>query len=143
MGTLSGFRIYPFGKAGILYGILAIFQRRAYVFGASQRGFFYRFRAKVFNPCQGYFDSTFALKTQIWEIDLMFKFGMRNEIVPINFRPNWLHGSLHISRTGILNFIITAIDPEVFPKIKGENVEDFSTLASYGDSFFDSDNQKR
>jgi hypothetical protein len=50
---------------------------------------------------------------------------------------------LHISRTGILSFVITAIDPEVFPKIKGENVGDFSTLASYGDSFFDSDNQKR
>ncbi len=73
----------------------------------------------------------------------MFKLGIKNEIVPINFRPNWLHGSLHISRTGILSFVITAIDPEVFPRIKGENVGGFSTLASYGDSFFDSDSQKR
>jgi hypothetical protein len=143
VGTLSGLRVYPFDGAGIAYGILAIFQRRAYVFGASQRGIFYRIGAKIFNPCQGYFDSTFALKTKVGEVDLMLKVGMRDEIIPCWFRPRWIHGSIHLKRTGCISFIFTAVDPEVFPKSKGANVEDFATALLYGDGFYDKDNKER
>jgi hypothetical protein len=141
--TLSGFRIYPFDGAGIAYGLLAIFQRRAYVFGATQRGIFYRIGAQIFSPCTGYFDSTFALKTKISEIDLMLKVGMKDEIIPCWFRPNWIHGAIHLSRTGCISFVFTALDPKVFPKSKGENVADFSTAALYSDGFYDEDNEKR
>lgn len=73
----------------------------------------------------------------------MWKVGMRNEVVPVRFRPNWIRGALHFSNTGIISFVITAVDPEVFGKVKGENVGDFSTIALYSDGFYDQSNEER
>ena len=35
----------------------------------------------------------------------MFKKWMKNEVVPLKFRPARVRGSLHFSRTGIISFI--------------------------------------
>lgn len=140
VGDLSGFKVYPFNSTGRVAGLLAVLRRRAYVIGATQRGFFYRFGAKIFSPCTGYFDSTFALKTQVSQIDLMLKARMRNEILPVRFRPDWIHGSLHLSRTGCCSFIFTAIDPNRFPKMEGASLEEIATVALNPDSFYDEDN---
>jgi len=35
----------------------------------------------------------------------MIKKWMRNEVVPLKFRPARVRGSLHFSRTGIISFI--------------------------------------
>ncbi len=136
---MSGFRLYPFNSAGRTAGVLAVLRRRAYVVGATQRGFFYRFGAKIFSPCAGYFDSTFALKTEVWQIDLMLKMRMRNEILPVRFRPNWIHGSIHLSRTGCLSFIFSAIDPERFPRMEGASLGELATIAAESDGFYDED----
>jgi hypothetical protein len=143
VGTLSGLRVCPFSGSGAVYGLLTVFHRRAYIFGATQRGIFYRIGANIFSPKEGYWDSTFALKTKIWEIDLMLKVGMKDEVFTCWFRPNWIHGTLHFSRTGCLTFLFRAADPKVSSKTKGENVEDFSTATLYGDAFYDSDNEER
>lgn len=143
MADMSGFGIYRFSAFGRVAGLCIGVRRRLYLVGATQRGIFWRIGAQIFSPCRGYFDTTFALKSKIWEIDLMLKAGMKNEIIPVRFRPSWIRGSLHFSNTGIVSFIITAIDPEVFPKSKGENLEEFSTVATYSDGFYDSDNEKR
>jgi hypothetical protein len=47
----------------------------------------------------------------------MFKVGMRDEIIPVRFRPAGIHGALHFSRTGCISFIITALDSEIFPPV--------------------------
>lgn len=135
MGDLSGFKVYPFNSTGRVAGLLACVRRRAYVVGATQRGFFYRFGARIFSPCQGYFDSTFALKTQVSQIDLMLKTGMRNEILPVRFRPDWIHGALHLSRTGCLSFVFTATDPKRFPKMEGASLGELATIAAESDGF--------
>ncbi len=143
MGVLSRLGIYRFGSRAKCYGLLAPIRGRAYVIGALQRGFFYRFGAKIFSPCEGYFDAVFAVKTSVKEVNLMFKMGIKDEVIPVVFGCDWIHGSLHVSRTGICSFVLAAIDRKVFPGIQGENAESFSTLALYGDNFFDSDGQKR
>lgn len=73
----------------------------------------------------------------------MWKVGMRNEIVPVRFRPNWIHGALHFSNSGVISFVITAVDPEVFGKVKGANVGDFATALLNGDGFYDKDGEER
>jgi hypothetical protein len=67
----------------------------------------------------------------------MLKIGMRNEIVSVRFRPDWIHGSIHFSRTGCINFVFSAMDPERFPKMEGANLEEFATIAANSDSFYD------
>ncbi len=143
MAAFSGLRIYPFGGSGVIHGLLAVFQRRAYVLGASQRGFFYRIGANIFSPKEGYFDSTFALKTKVWEIDLMLKVKMKDEIIAVRFRPNWIHGSLYFSRSGCISFIFTAIDPNRFPKMEGASLEEIATAAVYGDGFNNKNGEER
>ena len=44
----------------------------------------------------------------------MLEIGMKNEIVPIRFRPRGISGSLHFSRTGLVSFVITSLDTEIF-----------------------------
>lgn len=36
--------------------------------------------------------------------------GMKDEVLPVIFRPSWIRGALHFSRTGIINFVVTALD---------------------------------
>lgn len=69
----------------------------------------------------------------------MLKVGLKDEIIPVWFRPNWIHGSLHFSRTGCLSFIFTAIDPERFPKMEGATLEEVATIAANRDGFYDED----
>jgi hypothetical protein len=142
VGVLSRLGIYRFGARAKCYGILAPIRGRAYVIGALQRGFFYRFGAKIFSPCEGYFDAVFAVKTSVKEVNLMFKVGIKDEVIPVSFRPDWIHGSLHISRTGICSFILTAIDREVFPSFERENLEIFSNHLVEDASYYQS-NAKR
>lgn len=59
---------------------------------------------------------------------MMLKVGMRDEIIPVRFRPNRVHGSLHFSRTGIITFIITALDSERFASERSKNPEIFTTI---------------
>jgi hypothetical protein len=136
------FNVYPFASPGRVAGLLACFRRRAYVIGATQRGFFYRFGASLFNPYPGYFESVFGLRSSISCIDLMLRIKMRDEIIPISFRPDWIHGSIHFSRTGCLSFLITAIDSEMFPKMQGAMLEEIATIDD-SDDFYDSNGKKR
>ncbi len=64
----------------------------------------------MFQPARGYWDSTFGVRTSVGAVDLMLGAGMKDEVVAIRFRPNWIHGALHFSRTGIINFVVTAFD---------------------------------
>jgi hypothetical protein len=123
---MSDFGIYRFGKRGRVAGICVGIRGRLYLVGTTQRGIFYRFGAQIFSPKPGYWDTTFAVKTGIGEIDLMSRWGMKDEILPVSFRPNWIHGSLHFRRTGIITFIITALNREMFPQMVRANVGDFA-----------------
>lgn len=50
----------------------------------------------------------------------MMPWGMKDEVIPVRFRPNWIRGSMHFRRTGCISFIITATDPEIFaPVVSG------------------------
>jgi len=41
----------------------------------------------------------------------MIKKWMKNEVVPLKFRPARIRGSLHFSRTGIISFIGGSLAP--------------------------------
>lgn len=69
----------------------------------------------------------------------MLKTGMRNEILPVRFRPDWIHGALHLSRTGCCSFIFTATDPKRFPKMEGASLGELATIAAESDGFYDED----
>jgi hypothetical protein len=47
----------------------------------------------------------------------MFKVGMRDEIIPVRFRPAGIHGSVHFSRTGLISFVVVSLDSEIFPPV--------------------------
>lgn len=44
----------------------------------------------------------------------MIPWGMKDEVIPVRFRPNWIRGSLHFFRSGCIEFVVTACDPEIF-----------------------------
>lgn len=143
VGDLSGLGVYFFGSLGRIHGILAGIRGRAYVIAATQRGFIYRFGARIYSPYPGYWESIFGLRTGFKGIDTMLKIRMRDEIIPVTFRPNWIHGALHFSDTGIISFVITTIDHSVFPRVERENLEEFSTALLNGDNFYDKDGEER
>jgi hypothetical protein len=143
VGSFDGLGFYRFGSAGRVAGLLIGIRGRAHVVGATQRGIFWRFGARIFVPFEGYFESVFGLRTGVKQIDLMMKVGMKDEIIPVRFRPNWVHGSVHFCRTGCISFVIAALDPERFPKAQGESFGELSTLALHGDNFYDSGSEKR
>lgn len=143
MGSSSDLGIHLFGATGRIYGLLIRVRGYAYVVGAMQRGFFYRFGAKIFSPTTGYWESIFGLRTAIKSVDLMLGVGIRDEIIPVSFRCDWIHGSIHFSRVGSLSFVLSALDPEVFPKSKGENLEEFSTATIVSDNFYDPNTEER
>jgi hypothetical protein len=109
---ISGLGIYPFGKAGRCYGLLIGVRGRAYVIAAIERGILYRFGATIYSPKPGRFDSCFALRTAIGEIDLVFKKWLRNEVIPIYFRSNRVRGYIDVSRHGLYSFQLFATDRE-------------------------------
>jgi hypothetical protein len=135
--------IYGFGNPGRLYGVLVVIRGQAYLFGASRRGFFWRFGAKIFSPVSGYFDSVFGLRTGIGKIELLLKAGLKDEMVTVRFRRNWIHGNLFVSRHGLYTFNLRAIDPEIFPQIPSKTPEDFAELSVEDASFYLSDYKER
>lgn len=50
-------------------------------------------------------------------METMFKVGMKDEIVPVRFRPPGVHGSMHFSRTGCISFVVVSLDSEIFPRL--------------------------
>ncbi len=123
MEIVSGLGVYPFGKAGRCYGLLIGVRGRAYVIAAIERGILYRFGATVYSPKPGRFDSCFALRTAIGEIDLVFKNWLRNEVIPIYFRSNRVRGYIDVSRHGLYSFQLFATDREPDSEISRKDFE--------------------
>jgi len=42
---------------------------------------------------------------------------MRDEVIPVRIRPSRISGAIHISRTGLISLVITALDTERFHPI--------------------------
>jgi hypothetical protein len=120
---ISGLGVYPFGKAGRCYGILIGIRGRAYVIAAIERGILYRFGATIHSPAAGRFDSCFALRAKVGGIDLVFKNWLRNEVLPIYFRSNWIRGYIDISRHGLYTFQLFATDRELHPRVERKDFE--------------------
>ena len=116
MESLSAISVHPFWNQGRCYGLLLAVRGQAYVLGASIRGFFYRFKAPIYSPIRGRYDSCFRLKTSIGGIELLFTKWMRNEVLPIHFRDNWIRGYIDISRHGFHSFQLLATDCELCPQ---------------------------
>ncbi len=94
-----------FSKAGRCYGILLRIRGQAHVFGATERGIFYRIGARVTESESGHWNALFGLKTRIGIVDLMIKRWMKNDVVVVRFRGARIRGSMHFSSTGIISFI--------------------------------------
>jgi hypothetical protein len=88
---------------------------------------FWRFGARIFSPIDGYWESIFRLRTAIGQIEMMAKVGMRDEVVPLRFRHNRVHGSLHCCRTGVISMVVHALDIEAFGGTYSKNSEIFAT----------------
>jgi hypothetical protein len=119
----GGLGIYFFGATGRVYGLLAGIRGRAYVVGLCRRGIFYRFGATIYSPSPGRFDSSFGLRTQVGAINLMVKKWIRDEILLVRFRRNWIRGNINISRTGLYSFQLYATDPDLVAEIDRRNCE--------------------
>ena len=143
MADMSRPGIYCFSKSGRVAGLCAGIRGRLYVVGATQRGVFWRFGAQIFSPKPGYFTTTFAVKTSIGEVDFMSKWGMRDEVLPVSFRPNWIRGSLHFRRTGVISFVINSLSREMFPKISEANVGNFAEREMERTSKYSEDDEER
>jgi len=135
----NGIGVYCFSSPQRVRGALFTVRGRVYLFGACRRGFFYRFGASIHTPARGRFDSVFRLKTRIGVIDLLFAKWLRDEILPVRFRCNWVRGHINISRSGLYSFVLTATDPELLDETVRRNweisspheVEDASYYQSY------------
>lgn len=109
-------RYHFYCSPGKVYGVLIRVRGRLYTVGASTRGLFWRFGARVFCPCPGYAESIFGARYTIAArkyqpgLDLFLSVGMKNEIIPIRIRPGRVCGSIHFSRTGLISFVITESD---------------------------------
>jgi hypothetical protein len=109
--SLSAVSVHAFSKRGRCYGLLLRIQRQAYVLGATERGIFYRFGAKLTETKPGKWNTLFGIKTRIGIAELMIKIGMKDDVVPVKFRPARVRGSLHFSRTGCISFIGGSLAP--------------------------------
>jgi hypothetical protein len=114
--SLSAISVHPFSRAGRCYGLLIAVRGQAYVFGATERGFFYRFGTPIYSPARGRYDSIFALRTRVGGINILFTKWMRNEVLSIHFRDTWIRGYIDISRHGLHSFQLLAADPEIHPQ---------------------------
>ena len=125
MESLSAISIHPFWNPGRCYGLLLAVRGQAYVLGASTRGFFYRFGATIHSPAIGRYDSIFALRTKLGGINLLFTKWMRNEVLSIHFRDNWIRGYIDISRHGLHSFQLLATDFEIHPQANCQTLPDY------------------
>lgn len=137
MEGLSGSFIARFSARGRVSGLLFGIRGRLYCVGAMQRGICWRFGIEAFNPARGFWTNTFGLRTRIKQIEMMTQWGMRDEVIPVRFRPNWIRGSLHFRRSGCIEFVITASDPEIFSPEPRKNPEIFSSLEVEDTSYYE------
>ena len=128
MESLSAISVHPFSNRGRCYGLLIAIRGQAYVLGATERGFFYRFKAPIYSPARGRFDSCFRLKTAVGGIDLLFTRWMKHEVLSINFRDNWLRGHIDVSRHGLHSFQLLATDTEICPQADSNGSELYPQL---------------
>jgi hypothetical protein len=130
VGTVSGLGFYRFSSAGRFYGLLIRVHGRAYVIGASRRGLFWRFGATIYDQGRGYQEAIFGVRTKLGEIDLMLKMGIKDEVFPLRVRPNRLRGSIHVSRTGVVSFVVGSVVDSAVVEAGRKNWEIFSTAES-------------
>jgi hypothetical protein len=139
MEIVDGIGVYRFSHPGRLGGLLVTVRGRVHVLGACRRGIFWRWGATIHSPARGRFDTVFGLRTRLGGIDLLFDKWLRNEIVPVRFRCNWVHGHINISCSGLYTFVLAATDPEILDETVRRNceisspreVEDASYYQSY------------
>jgi hypothetical protein len=134
--------LYRFSSAGRIAGLLLRIRGRAYVIGASQRGFFWRFRVAIYSPARGYEEAIFGLRTKLGEIDLMLKTGIKDEIFPIWIRPNRLRGSVHISRTGVCTFVLGSVAASLLTEGDRKNSQIFSASEAEDASYYQSSSKE-
>jgi hypothetical protein len=119
-------------KEGKSYRGLCIGIRgQAYVFGASLRGFFWRFGAATYTPKPGYRESIFALRTKV-----LIKVAMGDELVPVEVFPisissnrsARIRSTIRTSKHGLLNFAFSQMDNTFFPQIDSKILEGFTSI---------------
>jgi hypothetical protein len=107
-------------------GICLAICGQAYVFGASLRGFYWRFGVAICTPRPGYSESIFAIRTK-----LIMKAGMHDELVAIDVYPlslssnrsNRIRGSIHTSKHGLLVMSLRQMDSNCFSAIDSRILE--------------------
>jgi hypothetical protein len=110
-------------------GICLAICGQAYVFGASLRGFYWRFGAAICTPKPGYSESIFAIRSK-----LVIKAGMIDELVPVRVRSFSasgnrnirVHSIIHTSKSGLLTMSFRAMDATAFPSINSKSLEGFA-----------------
>jgi hypothetical protein len=117
-------------NAGKTYrGICVAVCGQAYVFGASLRGYFWRFGGKICTPKPGYSESLFALRTK-----LLISAGMKNELVSLRIYPIVIdssrniriRGIVHASKHGLLTMSFSQMDATAFPQMDSKILEGFT-----------------
>lgn len=96
----------------------------------------------MFQPARGYWDSSFGLRTTVGALELMIGTGMKDEVLPVVFRPSWIHGALHLSRTGVINFIVTAFDASRIDKDISDAWQSVTGTALQSSSFYEHSNEE-
>jgi hypothetical protein len=143
VGTVSGLEVYRFSSAGRIAGICLRICGRAYVIGMCQRGIFWRFGATIYDQGRGYQEAIFGVRTKLGEIDLMLKTGIKDEMLPLRIRPNRFRGSVHVSRTGIVSFVLGSTAASVFTETDRKNSQIFSASEAEDASYYQSDHEER
>ena len=136
MEIAYGIGIYCFSYPQRVRGALITVRGRIYIFGATRRGFFWRLNGKIFSPYPGHFESILGLRTRVGEVDFLLKAGLRDEVLPVRFRCDWLHGTLFIRSNGLYSININATDPEMLPEIASKTPEDFARLPMEDADFY-------
>jgi hypothetical protein len=134
---------YRFSVAGRFYGLLVGIRGQAYVIGTSRRGLFWRFGATIYSQSRGHQEAIFGVRTKLGEIDLMLKTGIKDEILPLRIRPNRFRGSLHISRTGVVSFVLGSTAASVLTEVDRKNSQIFSAGEEEDASYYQSSREER
>ncbi len=73
----------------------------------------------------------------------MLKTGIKDEMLPLRIRPNRFRGSVHVSRTGIISFVIGSTAASVLTEIDRKNWEIFSASGAEDASYYQSSREER
>ncbi len=143
MELVPGLGIYRFGAFGRVAGVLIGIRGRAYVVGMCQRGIFWRFGATIYSQSRGHQEAIFGVRSKLGEIDLMLKFGIKDEILPLRIRPNRFRGSVHISRTGVVSFVLGSTTTPMLTETDRKNSQIFSASEAEDTSYYQSSREER